>query len=120
VRYFTQAERQQQLQLLAEALARLLPELELSGQYSEQLGAYRNALRETQRLLEQGFVQDDLGMLSRGVPRLFWLHKEWTPPLEQSKGENGACFEPAWFRRLAPFEECVTAAAEKLKVIGEY
>jgi hypothetical protein len=71
VHYFTPAKRQQQLQLLAEALERFLPELELSGQYPQQLGAYRSVLLETQRLLASGFCQEDLSTLSRGVPQLF-------------------------------------------------
>ncbi len=120
IRYFTSAERQQQLQMLAEALEQLIPELQLSGRYPEQLGGYRSAFAEAQRLLSSGFNQEDLSSLSRGVPRLFWLHKDWLPPLEQSQDNAGTFSEPAWFQKLEPLEEHVTAAAEKLRVIGEY
>lgn len=118
--YFTSTERQQQLRTLAAALERLLAELELSGHYQEQLSAYHASFAEARRLLENGFNQEDLSSLSRNVPRLFWLHKDWLPPLEKSKNKDGAFSEPAWFQRLAPVEEQVSAAAEKLRIIGEY
>ena len=118
--YFTLTERQQHLRTLAEALERLLTELELTGQYQEQLSAYRASFAEARRLLENGFNQEDLSSLSRNVPRLFWLHTHWMPPLEKSKDKDGGFSEPAWFQRLAPIEEQVSAAAEKLRFIGEY
>ena len=119
--YFSQAEREDQLRTLAEALARFIAELESSGKFSEEVATYRQALHETQRLLADGFNQNDLGVLSRSVPRLFWLHKEWSPPLEEIQGKTGTSLvEPAWFRRLEPFEAHVAVAAERLRVIGEY
>ena len=71
------------------------------------------------QLLADGFNQEELSALSRSVPRLFWLHKEWIPPLEPAKTGSGFT-EPAWFQRLEPLESNVSAAAEKLRVIGEY
>ncbi len=117
--YYSEKEREKHLQNLIEVIEALLPEIEQSGHYIDSLAAYTNACLAAKQLLAEGFVQEDLSKLSRSIPRLFWLHKEWSPPLEPDPS-GGTFVEPLWFQRLEPLESKVAAAAEKLRVIGEY
>ncbi|SDD46314.1 hypothetical protein [Aquimonas voraii] len=117
--YYTEAERKNQLNELIGSIESFLPELERSGQYLKQQAVYKQVCALAKQLVSEGFNQEDLSTLSRNVPRLFWLHKEWTPPLEPTK-TGGRLTEPEWFLRLEPLESQVSAAAEKLGVIGEY
>ena len=68
--------------------------------------------------LDHGFEQDDLSTLSRAVPRLFWLHKEWTPQLVQRP--DGTFAEPPWFDAADRLHHAVQNAAEELRVVGRY
>jgi hypothetical protein len=117
--HYSQAERAEHLSDLIDAIEAFLPELERSGQYRWTRSDYENACSVAKQLLASGFNQEELNTLSRGVPRLFWVHKEWVPPLEPTKVGSGFA-EPEWFQRLDPLESKVSAAAEKLRVIGEY
>jgi hypothetical protein len=118
--YYSEFERRQHLQNLVNALTVFIPALVKSGHYADRVIAFQQALEETKRLLAESFVQDDLSNLSRNVPKLFWLHKDWSPPLESFTPESGRILEPEWFKQLEPLESSVSDAAEKLKVVGEY
>jgi hypothetical protein len=117
--YYSQVERATHLKELVGALEALLPELERSGKYPAKQLDYKRACERAKELLLEGFTQEDLSALSRSVPRLFWLHKEWMPPLESIKA-GGGFGEPEWFRSLEPLEAKVSEAAEKLRVVGVY
>lgn len=117
--YFSEKERALHLQDLINAIETFLPELRQSGQYLETLVEYQRSCAEAKQLLLQGFVQEDLSNLSRSVPQLFWLHKEWSPPSEWL-ALAGESRDAHWFTRLESLEAVVTAAAEKLRVVGEY
>lgn len=112
---YSEQERREHLQALVDTIEKLLPELAVNHQFIRDVPAYTQALDRAEQLLNCGFVQSDLSELSRAVPRLFWLHKDWSPPLE---GQPPT--EPKWFKRLEPLEGEVQSAAEKLRVIGEY
>lgn len=112
---YSDEERREHLQTLVDAIEKLLPELEVNHQSMRDVPAYTQALDRTKQLLSCGFVQSELSELSRAVPRLFWLHKDWIPPLEGQPPK-----EPTWFKRLEPLEGEVQRAAEKLRVVGEY
>jgi hypothetical protein len=118
--YYSELERRQHLQNLVDALAVFIPALEKSKHYADRVIAFQQALVETKRLLAESFVQEDLSNLSRNVPKLFWLHKDWQPPLESFTPESGRIVEPEWFKQLEPLELSVSEAAEKLRVVGEY
>jgi hypothetical protein len=118
MRLVNDSERVRQLKALAAALEAFLPTLEATSALAGSVSAYEQCLAETNRLLAGGFTQDDLSALSRAVPRLFWLHKEWTPHLEQ--GDNGGFSEPAWFKAADALHEAVQNAAEELRVVGRY
>lgn len=117
--YYSEKERAAHLQRLVEAIDALLPELQKSGKYLESIAGYDKARMIAKQLLVEGFDQSDLSALGRSVPRLFWLHKEWLPPLEPSEADRGLSESP-WFQHLEPLESAVASAAEKLRVVGEY
>ena len=117
--YYSEKERAQHLQDLVSAIEAFLPELQQSGQYLEALAAYQQSCAEAKQLLFRGFVQEDLSNLSRNVPQLFWLHKEWSPPAEWLSPAGKSC-DAHWFTRLEPLEVAIIAAAEKLRIVGEY
>jgi phosphoglycerate-specific signal transduction histidine kinase len=115
VHIYTEVERREHLHTLVDAIEKLLPELEVDQQSLRHVSAYTQALDKANQLLSCGFIQSELSELSRAVPRLFWLHKDWAPPLEGLPPT-----EPMWFKRLEPLEGEVQRAAEKLRVVGEY
>ena len=117
--YYSEKEQARHLQGLVNAIEAFVPELQQSGHHLETLVAYQRSCAEAKQLLLQGFVQEDLSNLSRSVPQLFWLHKEWSPPVEWL-ALAGESRDAHWFKRLEPLEAAVTAAAEKLRVVGEY
>lgn len=93
-----------ELRLAIEALLPLLDGVaELAGHRPE----YQQALAESLSLRPGSLAQGQLDELSRSVPRLFWLHKEWVPP------------QAPWFARLDEAHERVVRAAERLRVTGE-
>jgi len=112
------SERIRQLNALASALRALLPALDSVEALRGSIPAFERSLVETTRLLEHGFVQDDLSTLSRAVPKLFWLHKEWTPQLERRP--DGSYVEPSWFNVADGLHQAVQDAAEELRVVGRY
>jgi hypothetical protein len=116
--HYSEADQASHLGDLLKAITSLLPELERSGRYPAERVQYERVCISAKRLLAEGFTQEALGTLSQSVPRLFWLHKEWMPPLE-ALGDGGGLAQPAWFKRLEPLEAKVSAAAEKLRFIGE-
>jgi len=111
-------ERIRQLNALASAVQALLPALDGVQVLRGSIPAFERCLAETTRLLEHGFVQDDLSSLSRAVPKLFWLHKEWTPQLERRA--DGSYVEPSWFNAVDRLHQEVQDAAEELRVVGRY
>ena len=117
--YYSEQDRARHLQDLVDAIEAFLPELMQSRQYFETVMAYQRSCAEAKQLLLLGFVQEDLSNLSRSVPKLFWLHKEWSPPTEWL-APAGDSRDAHWFKRLEPLEAAVTAAAENLRVLGEF
>lgn len=80
--------------------------------------AYQACIQEAERLLSVGFRQEELSALAGSVPQLFWLHKEWVPPLVQEP--DGRWQEPEWFKRAEPLHQRVIEAASQLRVVGAY
>ncbi|KJV24803.1 hypothetical protein VI06_21125 [Aquitalea magnusonii] len=76
-------DRMLQLSELQSAIVAFIPEVSDVAMFQEAVVAYHRCLVEIDRLLSEGFCQDDLSVLSRAIPRVFWLHKEWTPDLER-------------------------------------
>lgn len=120
IHYFSEQERTEHLQQLLNGLNLLIPALEESGRYEDSLKSYKAAREKTSQLLSQGFTQEELSALSRAIPKLFWLHKEWMPPLEKVSSTGASSEEPLWYKKLEPLEAVVTEAAEKLRMVGEY
>ena len=112
------SERVRQLNVLASALRALLPVLDSVEALRGSIPGFERCLAETTRFLDHGFVQDDLSILSRAVPKLFWLHKEWTPHLERQP--DGSYAEPSWFNAADGLHQAVQDAAEELRVVGRY
>ena len=79
--FYTEADRRVQLRALEQALEQFLDVLRSTPELRAPIRDYEENLGEVRRLLAEGFNQDALSALSRAVPRLFWLHKEWIPPL---------------------------------------
>lgn len=118
-RYFTQEDRESHLRELIAALEALIEGLKDTGLYSAERVQYQTALENAKALLAAGFSQADLGSLSREIPSLFWLHKEWNPVLEPNSDGKGYS-EPTWFKALEPLEQRATNAAAILRQVGEY
>ncbi|WP_339080812.1 hypothetical protein [Pseudomonas sp. TMP9] len=117
--YFTNSEREGQILKLIAALEELTACLNKTGLYQAELIQYQTAIEQAQHLLSAGFSQAELGNLNRQVPNLFWLHREWSPPLE--KNPDGPGFrESEWFKLLEPLEQNVVSAAAVLRQVGEY
>ncbi len=112
------SERIRQLNALKEAIEAFLPTLREVDGLRRSYPAYQACLAEVTRLLDQGFSQEELEVLSRGVPRLFWVHKEWTPQLERMT--DGSYREPLWFETAERLHQRVQVCAEELRVIGRY
>jgi hypothetical protein len=84
----------------------------------ESASAYRACEEEVSRLLDSSFSQEDLSRLSRAVPRIFWLHKEWVPPLVQKP--DGSYEEAQWFVAADPLHQRVDQLASELRVLRRY
>lgn len=117
--YFTNAEREDQLLKLIDALEALIAGLYKTGLYPDERIQYQTAIEQVKHLLSAGFSQAELGELNRQMPNLFWLHKEWSPILEK-KSDSPEFREPEWFKLLEPLEQNVVSAAAILRQIGEY
>ena len=118
-RNYTQKDREGHLRELVDALQDLIDGLSTTGVYADEKVQYQLALAKALALLGTGFSQEELGNLSREVPSLFWLHKEWNPPLEPTPDGKGYR-EPEWFKFLEPLEQRATNAASTLRQVGEY
>lgn len=116
-RLYTMDERIAHLRELEAALAALLPVLDEQPEFAARRPAYAWALGEARRLLMAGFTQGELTALGRAVPALFWLHKDWVPPLEEAV--PGRWEAPVWYAALEPLERRVVRAAEQIRVIGD-
>ncbi|PTU66076.1 hypothetical protein DB032_14665 [Chromobacterium sp. Panama] len=108
----------QQLSELKSAIVAFMPVVSEVATLQGSVAAFQGCLAEIDRLLSEGFCQDDLNVLSRAVPRVFWLHKEWTPELERMV--DGRYREPWWFVAADKLHQRVQEAAEELKIVGRY
>lgn len=113
-----QAEKTSALSELKSAIEAFLPVVRGTPELQHAVEAYEACVEEAERLLAGGFRQEDLSLLADAVPRLFWLHKEWVPPLERTV--DGKWQEPEWFRRAEPLHRRVIEAASQLRVLGKY
>lgn len=113
-----QAEKTEALKELKTAIEALLPVVRDTAELQHAAEAYQACIEEAERLLSSGFHQEDLSSLADALPRLFWLHKEWVPPLERTI--DGRWQEPEWFKRAEPLHRRVIEAASQLRVLGEY
>lgn len=112
------AAKKKHLQEFSRSLEAFLSHVEAVPELQSSAPSYRECLVRADNLLANGFSQEQLSELSRSVPQLFWLHKEWVPPLELAL--DGRWVEPRWFREYAPKHQAVVEAAEQLRVLGEY
>lgn len=118
MRLLGQDEKTKALKELKNAIEEFLPVVRDTAQLQHAAQAYQACAEEAERLLSRGFRQEDLSSLADAVPQLFWLHKDWVPPLEQAV--DGRWQEPAWFKRAEPLHRRVVEAACQLRVLGEY
>ena len=118
VRLFGQTEKTKDLEELKHSIEAFLPVVRDTVELQQAAEAYRACLEEAERLLSEGFRQKDLSELAGAVPKLFWLHKEWVPPLVQTA--DGKWEEPEWFKRAERFHHRVIKAASQLRVVGTY
>ncbi|MBU2709390.1 hypothetical protein KCM76_25590 [Zooshikella marina] len=115
---YTKEDRKNQLCKLIPALEALISHLNNVCLFAEKIPVYEQALAEANRLLNEGFTQEELNMLNRGIPDLFNRHKEWYPPLEDESNELS---KPAkWFEDLEQYLQPVREAAGVLSIIGYY
>ncbi len=111
-------DRVRQLNDLKRAIEAFLPIVSRVDELRAFAAAYEACLAEVERLLAEGSDQEQLSCLSRAIPRLFWLHKEWTPQLERTA--DGLYREPAWFAAADSLHQHVQDAAEELRIVGRY
>lgn len=64
------------------------------------------------------FTQEKLSALSRSVPAIFWLHKEWSPIF--TLNHVGEYVVPAWFPEADNLHSKVMEAASTLRIMGTY
>jgi hypothetical protein len=118
VQIVDQGARLQQLAALEVAIDALVEGLKRTGCYVEAIPELEECRQASVTLRQNGFEQRQLNELSRAVPRLFWLHKEWMPPLVEMAPDHRE--EPVWFKELAPLEQRLQELAYGLRVVGEY
>jgi hypothetical protein len=111
-------DRVRRLNDLKRAIEALLPIMSGIDVLRSSVAAYEACLAEVVRLIAEGSDQEQLSSLSRAIPRLFWLHKEWTPQLERTA--DGLFREPAWFAAADTLHQHVQDAAEELRIVGRY
>lgn len=111
-------DRVRQLTALKTAIVAFLPVVSSVDTLRSSVPAFQGCLTEVERLLSDGFNQEELSALSRAVPRLFWLHKEWTPQLERAA--DGGYQEPSWFAAADTLHQHVQDTAEELRIVGRY
>lgn len=115
---YTTADRKVQLEDLSAALRALIPVVASLPEFRFRAADYEVALQTCEALLRDGFTQQQLSALGRSVPDVFFRHKEWCPPAEQTA--DGAWREPAWFTQLEARLQPVLKAAEALYCLGYY
>ena len=115
---YTIRERRRQLKSLAKSLRELIPTVAANPEFSDRTPLYQVALDETERLLQQGFVQEDLSNLAKSIPDLFFRHKEWMPPVEET--DDGKSVQPEWFVKLESRLVPVLRNAMILRELGYY
>jgi hypothetical protein len=116
--WYSTAERRQQLAELAAALPELITITRATPQVFHLVSQYESALAEENKLLRNGFNQEQLSGLSRMVPDAFMRHKEWLPPSEQLS--DGQWREPEWYVALESKLQPVLKAAGVLRELGYY
>lgn len=116
--YYTEDERRTQLKDLAKALRQLIPAVRNSERFSHRAEDYARPLAKAERLLADGFTQEDLSDLARDVPDLFDRHPRWDPPLEEVS--PGKWVEPEWFTSMDAILAPALRAAELLRTVGHY
>lgn len=115
---YTEEDRKNQLGKLIPALESLISHMKNERLFMDKISVYELALTEANRLLNEGFTQKELSELDRGVPDLFYRHKEWYPPLED---ESNNLSKPAkWFEELEEYLQPAREAAGVLSIIGYY
>ncbi len=113
---YTIEDRLEQLKELKGVLQALIAYLQRNQQLSGLVCNYEQLLSETERLIIEGFDQQQLSDFSLRVPDVFSRHKDWIPPLES--GQGGMYAEAYWFSELEAYLQPVLTAAEKLRVLG--
>ena len=101
-----------------DSLDDLIPVIEANPLIADKSSIYVAARNEVTRLLEKKFTSFELSDLAFSVPDLFDRHKEWTPPLIQTK--DGNWIEPDWFAELDNKLTAAIKAAQELRVVGYY
>ena len=111
-------ERIVQLQGLKTALVSLVSYLDTFDDPPEQLKAYRAAMERADELLARSFSGDEITVLGRSIPDLFYRHREWEPPACQMP--DGSWQEAEWFAGIEEKLSPVMEAAGRLSSIGYY
>ncbi|WP_141230175.1 hypothetical protein [Pseudomonas sp. Irchel 3A5] len=114
---YTSADRLSQLKTLESALTELIRVIN-STPAMTYVDDYRLALAKTVELQKEGFNQNQLSALARGIPDVFNRHKEWIPPMHQI--ETGEWVEHEWWKLLDEKLQPVLSLAKTLKTLGYY
>ena len=115
---YTERDRISQLRELAVALENLIGYLIHNNLFPNKVSEYEYALEQTNILLNHGFDQSQLSVLSRAVPDLFFRHKEWIPPFED--GSNDYSKPAQWFIDLEKYLQPVLKHSGIISIIGYY
>ena len=113
---YSHAVRVKQLHQLRQALVDFISVIDKTHELSEWRSAYEQSLVEVDKLIEGDFDQAALSALSRAIPKLFWVHKEWIPPLTLTP--DGRWEEPLWFKEANSKHQEVTDLAFAFRVVG--
>lgn len=114
---YTRDDRNKQLNDLSKALGKLIP---IAEKYATRnLQQYEDAKKKIQFLLDNGFTQEDLSLLSREVPDVFDRHRDWESRILEQK-EDGSWSEPDWFFELEAVLQPALEAAGVLRRLGYY
>jgi hypothetical protein len=117
--YYTAAERADQLERVAAAAYELAYALRKSpAEWHWAIPSLEQVRRHARDLLVRGWTCEELQSLADAVPRVIWLHKEWSPPLNLAP--DGTFREPAWFGTVDHHHRKLHDAAFELRAIGRY